>query len=615
MRRELLLVLAFVLLLRLSFLNQAIQGDDVYYLAGAQHAQIDPVHPQHARYLFQGEVVDMRGHPHPPLNTWMLAALLAIFGDIYEAPYHAAYIIYSLIAAAAMYALARRFSERPLAATLLFLVTPAFVVNGNSLEADIPLLAFWMAGVALFVHGRLALAAVALALAAMTGYQAVVATPVLWAYVWFHQRKQRAAWLVALTPAVVISAFQLWERATGGELPASVLAGYFNAYGLQQLANKLKNAAALTAHAGWIVFPALAAYAFRGAWPAGVAAALAGVFIDPHPLFWVSFGIGAMVIAWCVRRIDFLKAWVLVFFAAALVLFFAGSARYLLPIAAPVALLAAREKRLVFTAAAAQAAISLCLAIVNYHHWDGYRQFARSIAAEVRTKRVWINSELGLRYYTEADGALPPARAQAVAPGEMVVSSELAYPIPLTTGGGRLTPFAAREITSPLPFRLIALGSKSGYSTAAHGLRPFDVAAGPIDRVRAEVVVARPPGLSYLPMSVPEAAEQIAGGVHELEDGRWRWMADRAVILLKPPRTPAPLHIDLFLPEAARARTVRVLLDGNEVLSQALPRRGMYRLVSGPLSGSTVTILLDRSFTVPGDHRRLGAILEAVGFR
>ena len=143
--------------MRLPFLNQAIQGDDVYYLAAAEHAQIDPLHPNHVRYVFLGDRVDMRGHPHPPLNAWALGALLAVFGDVREVPFHAAYIVFSLIAAAAMWSLARRFSPQPLWATLLFLATPAFVVNGNSFEADLPFLAFWMASIALFVSRRLAL--------------------------------------------------------------------------------------------------------------------------------------------------------------------------------------------------------------------------------------------------------------------------------------------------------------------------------------------------------------------------------------------------------------------------------------------------------------------------
>ena len=114
------IVLALVLALRLPFLKQAIQGDDVYYLYGAEHAQIEPLHPTHVSYVFLGEVADMRGHPHPPLNVWILGALLAAIGDVREVPFHFAYIGFSLIAAAAMLWLARRFvPEHAMAATVL----------------------------------------------------------------------------------------------------------------------------------------------------------------------------------------------------------------------------------------------------------------------------------------------------------------------------------------------------------------------------------------------------------------------------------------------------------------------------------------------------------------
>src|SRR5437763_1467533 len=152
--RRLLAALALVVLLRAAFLNQAIQGDDVYYLAGAEHAQIEPLHPFNVRAVFHGDLVDMEGYPHPPLNAWAQGLLLAAAGDIREIPFHAGYIVFSLIAVAAMWSLARRFSPHPLWATLLFIATPAFVVNGNSLESDIPFLGFWMAGAGLFVGGR-----------------------------------------------------------------------------------------------------------------------------------------------------------------------------------------------------------------------------------------------------------------------------------------------------------------------------------------------------------------------------------------------------------------------------------------------------------------------------
>src|SRR6185437_12376591 len=107
------LLLLFVILLRLPFLNQAVQGDDDVYLTEAAHAQIEPLHPEHTSYVFKGDVVDLRGHTHPGSNAWPLAVLLAVFGTVKEVPFHAAYIGFSLIAAGAMWSLARRFSPHP----------------------------------------------------------------------------------------------------------------------------------------------------------------------------------------------------------------------------------------------------------------------------------------------------------------------------------------------------------------------------------------------------------------------------------------------------------------------------------------------------------------------
>src|ERR1039457_190747 len=178
-RKWLLLCLGLVLLIRLPFLNQAIQGDDHIYLTEAEHALVDALHPNDVKYVFLGDEVDLRGHSHPPGNAWPLAALLLVFGDVKEIPFHAAYIVFSMIAVWAMWRLACRFSERPLWATLLFIAAPAFVVNGGSLEADLPFLAFWMASIALFLSGRMWLAALVMAAAAMLAYQAVFLIPIL----------------------------------------------------------------------------------------------------------------------------------------------------------------------------------------------------------------------------------------------------------------------------------------------------------------------------------------------------------------------------------------------------------------------------------------------------
>ncbi len=571
------LVLAVVLLLRAPFLNQAIQGDDVDYLAGAEHAQIDPAHPTHVRYVFLGKLVDMQGHPHPPLNVWFLGLLLAAIGDIREVPFHAAYILFSVIAAISMWSLAHRFSPHPLWATLLFLATPAFVVNGNSFESDIPFLAFWMAGAALFVAGRYAFAAVALAFAALAAFQAVFLTPILAVYAWLFARRSRAAWAAAIVPPLVIAAWQLFEYFSTGTLPASVLTGYFQTYGFQALANKLRNAGALSVHACWLVFPLLLPPAF----------VLSRKRRDPDTLF--------------------LASWILIFFAGALAIFFTGSARYLLPIAAPVALLVSRISPVWLAAGfTVQMILSVSLAIVNYQHWDGYRSFAAALAPQVEGKRLWIDSQWGLRYYLEAEGGIPLVNEQAIRPGDVVVSSELSYHAHFTTSGGALTPIAQREIRASLPLRLFALHTRSAYSTIDRGYLPFDISTGPIDRVRAELVVERKPTLEYLPMNAPEAEQQLVSGVYALEGNRFRWTAGQAVILLKSPATPAPV------------RAIFTLLDGKEVAAQTYSEPGAYILQAPPQyplnPAATLTIVVDRTFFAAGDGRVLGIVLSEVGF-
>jgi hypothetical protein len=622
LRRQLIVVALVVFALRLPFLNQALQGDDVLYLTEAAHAQIEPLHPKHTQYIFMGRNIDMRGQSHPPLNAWFLALLLATRKDVSEIPFHAAYILFSLIAAFSGLALARRFSTQPLLATLLFCATPVFVINGTSLEADVPFVAFWLLSLALYVFAvdrrsapLLIASAFAMALTALTAYQSILLVPILFLY----GRKWRPATFAALTPIAALLAWQIFERLSTGALPAGVLAGYLTSYGLQALTHKLNSAVALTAHLAWLVFPSLWLPSLL-AIPFAVAA---GVY-DPNPLFWASIAVGVGILIWCARHWrDFLAQWVLIFFGGALAIFFAGSARYLLPIALPIAILATERARahprLLQISFACGLALSFTLAAVNYQHWDGYRQFSRALQGGVQSKRVWINGEWGLRYYFESEGGLPLRQGQAIHPNEMVVSSKLSYPIDFTTGGGLLVPVAQRLITSAIPLRIVALQGRSAYSATMLGLRPFDISRAPIDELRADLMIERKPTLTDLPMNAPEADQQIVGGVYQLESGQWRWISQTATILLKPPGQPVPLTVRFTIPDASPVRQVTIAVNDHVVASQTYPGPGTYMLSSPPLKpdGDTakLTIGSDKSFSVPGDSRQLGIILTEIGFR
>jgi hypothetical protein len=618
--KQFLIVAALVLALRVPFLNQPIQGDDLYYLYGAEHAQIDPLHPTNTKYVFMGDLVDMRGQPHPPLNVWMLGTLLAVFGDVKEVPFHLAYTVFSLIAAAAMLSLARRFTTKPLLATLLFCAVPAFVINGNSFEADLPFLAFWMSAVALFVLAvdgqsvaMLSASAAAAGLASLAAYQAIFLAPILAVYLWPRRRNWLLAWVAIFAAPIVLGVWQIAERVAHGALPAAVLAGYLSSYDLESVKRKTRAIAALIVNLGWIVSPVIVLAAMRRSkvwhWGLAIAAGIAAAFADPNPLFWISIACGVWLLSWSIGR-GFPGWWVAIFFACAVLVFFVGSARYLLPIAAPICVLAAEAvpMRLAATGFGMQFVLSVALATVNYQHWSGYREFAANLASQAAGRRIWINADWGFRWYLEDKGGLPPFKNQPIQSGEVVVTSELAN---LVTPGVPLAPFAQTEISSRIPLRLMSLSGRSAYSFGPNGSLPFEISSGAIDRVRAEI--ATEPKLTYLDPAAPGAASQVISGLSP--DG---WMGTEAHVLLKAPARPSLLELTLYLPENAPARHIRVSVGTQAVMEKDLPGPGVFT-VSAPVSSSAesllVTLAVDRTFSVPGDKRILGLVVKGVGFQ
>jgi hypothetical protein len=268
---------------------------------------------------------------------------------------------------------------------------------------------------------------------------------------------------------------------------------------------------------------------------------------------------------------------------------------------------------------AAQLAISVALATVNYQHWDAYRQFARGLASETQKRRVWVNAEWGLRFYMEQEGARPTPKDQQIPPGDMVVESELAYPVPFRHGGSVLVPVAKQEIRPRIPFRLIGISTRSGYSTAEKGLLPFGLSNGPIDRLRADVLQARMPAREDLPMNAPDANDQILSGIYSLEQNQWRWTAQQGSLLLKTPDAPTPVHISFYIPDAAPARQITLTLDGATILQKTAEKPGSYQWETAPQQPKSPTTVLaitvDKTFSSPGDDRQLGVILTEAGFR
>ena len=477
-------------------------------------------------------------------------------------------------------------------ATLLFCAVPAFVVNGNSFEADVPFLAFWMASIALFIAGRFGWCIMAAALASLAAYQAIFLIPVLAAFWWAQRRhgsllavgRKRLLILALLTPLLTLLAVQLFERLSTGALPARVLTGYFTHYDFQALTNKLNSALALSIHLCFIVCPILIP--------------------------------GAVIAIWRDRRnrdVQFLLAWIALFFAGAVVVFFAGSARYLLPLAAPVALFASRQApRWLALGFALQLALSLGLAAENYDHWSAYRSLAPTITRLANGRRTWVDGEWGLRYYLEQAGALPLTKAQKLRPTDIVVSSALGHAVPVTDPATTILQVAIR---SAIPLRIVGLETRSGFSDGSAGLWPFGVSAGVIDRVTSSVIGERHVTLELLPMDAAEAREQIVSGIYADH-----WMGGSAIVAIKSPSESRKLRLAFYLPNASASasRHITLTLDGGQVASETYTEPGAHVLESSLVrpagSTATVEITVTPTFHSPGDARDLGVVVTSVGF-
>jgi hypothetical protein len=505
--RDLLLLAAFTLALHAPFLRQPVQGDEVNYLDFAAHVLQQPLTPLNFQFVFQGHMVDAAGHPHPPLNAYILAVAWLLRGHFSVFFFHCFYLLFTLGISFAAYALAARFTSRPLWGALLIAASPIVQVNTNTLASpEAPALALLLIGAAAFFGRWFWLAGIALALAGLTELQALALPPIL-LLAYFAERRvaatesgpgvpgpygrihipQAAVWCALAAPYVALGGWQALQWALTGRVPFVVLAGYASNPNLSRIGVKASSALALLGHLGVLV--TLVPLAWRRLW--GLAPGLLAGFLVTHYPWWerallvvfIALGVNALLWLWESRKQPVLAAWCLLYFAFACVAFFAGAARYLLPLAAPMVLLFViqfRDRpRVLWLALAVNVVLGLNISFAAY-------EFARVYAhvAPPPGNRFLVNGEWGFRYYMVAKGGEPLQDVSAPIPGEWIVASDLSL-------AGKYDSLA-EETAVPLrsvylrvrtPLRLVDRHAHTGFSSASMGLLPFSFSNQPLDRI------------------------------------------------------------------------------------------------------------------------------------
>jgi len=188
-RRHILWLAILTLAVLAPFINRAFNIDEPLFVWTGAHIRAHPLDPYGFKVnWYEDEMGMAEVTKNPPLAAYYIALASLIFGWS-EIGLHLAFLIPAVLAVLGTYALARRLCRAPLAAALMTLLTPVFLLSGATVMCDMLMLALWVWSVVLWMdgleqrsHGRLAAAAVLTALCALTKYFGVSLIPLLLVY-------------------------------------------------------------------------------------------------------------------------------------------------------------------------------------------------------------------------------------------------------------------------------------------------------------------------------------------------------------------------------------------------------------------------------------------------
>ena len=246
--RDLTLLIALTLTIHVPFIGQAFHLDDVYYLDVARNVFRNPLFPLDLQSVFEGKHLTLWAHSHPPLNSYLIAALLPVTNRRPSENFlHACFLVFPVLIAVAFYFLARQFVTMPLLATALLVTNPILMVCAHTLMTDVPHLAMWLSGTALFVIGMendrskmIYASVIPLTAACFYAYQGLGAILLLAFFALSRKRLRSREILILCLPVLILAAWQFSGYVHRGTVYMSAMFGELGRRGWWQPALKLK---------------------------------------------------------------------------------------------------------------------------------------------------------------------------------------------------------------------------------------------------------------------------------------------------------------------------------------------------------------------------------------
>ncbi|MHB1391219.1 MAG: glycosyltransferase family 39 protein [Thermoleophilia bacterium] len=525
-------VLAFVLAITIPFAGQPFHIDDAIYW---DFARTDLAHPFQLHipdYQLMGQDVPVFRDTHPPADQFYMAALMSVTGSDSETVLHLGFIVFPLMMGVSMFLLARRFTRNALLAALLLMATPTVMAMSHTLMGDTPMVALWLAATATYILGvdrddarLLLLAGVLALLAVFTGYQALGLVLLLPLYALLNGRLSwKTVWPVAL-PLLGFGLYCLYSLHLYDDLPRLKHTGGLSTDSSQVL-ERLRGT--LLMIGGASVFPLLLAAVFslrrkrylalpvifagclllalfdyRTAAQPVATTALFIVFLTAGVSATLAIGFETVLqVANLVRRRDvdraylFLGLWLLAVGVMVVVALPHATAKYTLPLLAPLVLLLlmevetavpARLARGLLIAAFALTCVSgVIVSAADYEMAASNQDFVQEFAAQFNPEPggdVWFVGEWGFRHYMEARGyRYLTSTNDSPRDGDVVVRAEFSdWPLSPSVRS-RMQLMQTVSMDWALPVRVMNFDADAGFYGTYWGNLPYAITSKPVER-------------------------------------------------------------------------------------------------------------------------------------
>ncbi|MFH1282113.1 MAG: glycosyltransferase family 39 protein [bacterium] len=525
--RDILIIIFTVLLIGLPFANRAYFVDDIYQVTMAEGLLDNPLRPYDFKSddTKQNQISWEKGSlprmVNPPLMHYYLALVIKLFGnDVWKL--RLSFLIFPILAALAVFNLGRRFSSHPLAASIIFAVTPAFWLSSYSLLIDMCMIVFVFWGFEFFMRGwernsfgYCLVGGAALGLAPLVKYTAYSALLILFIWILLRGKEcfnKKRYFLVFLLPLIFAGIWGCWniltygeshflaalQRSNTGAWPPKIIVGLVFLSGVSIFS--ISYIIILLKEKRILIYPFLALLLVLVVF---LASPFGGFKLGQSWLFSILF-INSIVVFFIlsknIKSINkFLFLWFVVGFAILLLPIPWVAARYYLTILPSFVFLTIEIIKLYFpnryvfkyiiiAIISITAVFSLMLAVGDYVQAGVYRKIADDIKKEQIVlknsgkKIVLGDAFFGYSYYLKKDGWQVIFNQSKTASGDILLASTHSIPsVARPCWRIAVEELGRFDYRSYFPLRVMDIPSGAGFYASAGGSLPFSFAMEPIE--------------------------------------------------------------------------------------------------------------------------------------